>query len=762
MHTRIILLFTCLFICCGAFTTALADARAQDSTTTTNRYFKKKPTKREILRMNVEVLRDLSLEEITELADIAGVSSLEELIKLIVTTASKSAESLFDAPLPISAVTGEDIQRAGATSIMEALRLVPGVIVRETVAGNFDIHLRGFDAINPNAPNPLANNSITLVMVNNRIVYNDYQGATFWDNLPFGVNDIERIEVVRGPVSALYGANAVSGVIHFITKQPNSTRGLGASAVAQGGMNSTLLANAALSFAPENSPFSLRLTGNFDSRNRSNPEFYHFRQPNAMGGTLIPGGFQNTIDSRVDPNVRRAEPELATRRLGGTLHAAYTTDDFNLNIMGGYATARIHKPQAVGFAPTFVYFDSTWSAFGHLFGNYKDFSFSVDATTGYLNSLYNPSGPSAINLDWTNINVNLEYLLTFGTNFKWRNGVFARTTAMGTGFMNNRRWDASTSSIAKTGADKTQLVLSYFTKAEYMLDNLRIIGALRVDKFQLPNRFFLSPELAITYKPNSDVLLRASYGRALRTPFMINLYNDFPPTSFGTFALTVQGNQEQLPLTAQSFELGARLNLTDWLAADVEGFLSDLQDLDDAGSVGVVGSFMNLPLVKFSFYNLGMKPRMLGGTISLTASPNDDFRIQAFVTIQNTNVAGYEFREDPANPLRVTRTTDFNHLATPSYYGGIIVNYTPLDKLNINLNGYFYGAQTLEFSNGISENVKMPVDANFLLNATVGYQILDGLQIFANGRNLLGGGQRQYGFADRIGTVVTGGVRLNF
>jgi iron complex outermembrane receptor protein len=120
--------------------------QAQDSGTTEPvRYFKKKPTKREILRMNVEVLRDLSLEEITELADIAGVSSLEELIKLIVTTASKSAESLFDAPLPISAVTGEDIQRAGATSIMEALRLVPGMIVRETVPGNFDIHVRGFD-----------------------------------------------------------------------------------------------------------------------------------------------------------------------------------------------------------------------------------------------------------------------------------------------------------------------------------------------------------------------------------------------------------------------------------------------------------------------------------------------------------------------------------------------------------------------------------------------------------------------------------------
>lgn len=333
---------------------------------------------------------------------------------------------------------------------------------------------------------------------------------------------------------------------------------------------------------------------------------------------------------------------------------------------------------------------------------------------------------------------------------------------MGTGFMNNRCWDVAQGRAISAGADKTQLVLSYFTKAEYTLDNLRVIGALRVDKFQLPNRFFFNPELAITYKPSSDVLLRASYGRALRTPFMINLYNDFPPTSFGTFALTVQGNQEQLPLTAQSFEAGARINLTEWLSADIEGFLTDAQDFDNAGSVGFVGTFMNLPLLKFSFYNIGMRPRMLGGTLTLTASPNDDWRVQAFVTVQHTRVSGYEFREDAANPLRVTRTIDFDHLATPSYYGGVIVNYTPIEKLNINLNGYFYGSQTLEFSNGISENVKMPVSANLLLNATVSYQILDGLQVFANGRNLLGGGQRQYGFADRIGTVITGGVRLGF
>src|SRR5687768_7144471 len=127
--------------------------------------------------------------------------SLKELLNVKIVSVSKSAESLFDAPLSASVLTKEDILKSGATSIMEALRLVPGLIVREQTNGNYDIHLRGMDNV-PNAPFDLTSNTTTLVMVDNRPIYSYLMGGTFWETLPVSLHDVEKIEVVRGPAAA--------------------------------------------------------------------------------------------------------------------------------------------------------------------------------------------------------------------------------------------------------------------------------------------------------------------------------------------------------------------------------------------------------------------------------------------------------------------------------------------------------------------------------------------------------------------------------
>ena len=101
---------------------------------------------------------------------------LEALMNMEIVSASKQSESLFDAPVAASVVTGEEIKKSGCTSVMEALRLIPGVIVREVTPGNYDIHLRGYDAIDPNAMIALTSNTITLVMINSRPIYNEFQG----------------------------------------------------------------------------------------------------------------------------------------------------------------------------------------------------------------------------------------------------------------------------------------------------------------------------------------------------------------------------------------------------------------------------------------------------------------------------------------------------------------------------------------------------------------------------------------------------------
>src|SRR5689334_10138079 len=98
--------------------------------------------------------------------------SLEELMKVPISSASKKNETLFDAPLSSYTITQSDIKKAGSTSIMEALRLAPGVIVREQTNGSYDIHIRGFDNVLRHSETFTKTNLATLVMIDNRPVFN--------------------------------------------------------------------------------------------------------------------------------------------------------------------------------------------------------------------------------------------------------------------------------------------------------------------------------------------------------------------------------------------------------------------------------------------------------------------------------------------------------------------------------------------------------------------------------------------------------------
>jgi iron complex outermembrane recepter protein len=183
-------------------------------------------------------------QDSTSLKDVFAQFSLRDLLNVSIVTVSKQEEKIFDAPLASSVLTGDEIKAAGMTSVQEALRLIPGMIVREQTPGNYSIHIRGYDAIDPLGNILQANNTVTLVMINNRIVYNDQNGGTYWDALQVGIDDIDRIEVVRGAASALYGANAATGVINIITKKPYYKRGFYGStySITEQGIKSTTTA----------------------------------------------------------------------------------------------------------------------------------------------------------------------------------------------------------------------------------------------------------------------------------------------------------------------------------------------------------------------------------------------------------------------------------------------------------------------------------------------------------------------------------------
>ena len=168
--------------------------------------------------------------------------SLQDLMKIEIVSASKKAESTFDAPLSSTVVTKSEIEASGVTTIEEALRLVPGMIVREETNGNFDTHIRGNDNLPPGNFTFFSMNNMTLVMIDGRPVYNYANGGTFWETLPISLVDVERIEVVRGPSTALYGPNAVTGVINIITNKSSDKPVSAEGSIEAGAVNTSLAA----------------------------------------------------------------------------------------------------------------------------------------------------------------------------------------------------------------------------------------------------------------------------------------------------------------------------------------------------------------------------------------------------------------------------------------------------------------------------------------------------------------------------------------
>jgi iron complex outermembrane receptor protein len=142
--------------------------------------------------------------------------SLEDLMNLQVTSVSKKEQKLSKTGAAIFVITQDDIRRSGATNIPDLLRLAPGVDVSQVDANRWAISIRGFSDQHANK---------VLVLIDGRSVYSPSFSGVFWDMVDVPLQDIERIEIIRGPGGTVWGANAVNGVINIITKSAQATRG---------------------------------------------------------------------------------------------------------------------------------------------------------------------------------------------------------------------------------------------------------------------------------------------------------------------------------------------------------------------------------------------------------------------------------------------------------------------------------------------------------------------------------------------------------
>ena len=298
--------------------------------------------------------------------------SLEELMNVEIVSASRKEESLFDAPVSSSVITHEEIARSGVTTIPEALRLSPGLIVRETTNGNYEVFVRGFDNLHRYGSSTEQHNLYTLVMIDNRPVFNYNLGGTYWESLPIDLIDIERIEIVRGPSAPLFGPNAVTGVINIITRHPKK-EGMYPAGNVQYGSFDARIANVALGMKV-NDKLRFSLSGNHQQRDRSDDQYYVY-DADAFVETPNPGG--TIIAETAYP-----DSELAVEKKALNAFVEYrATDNIRVELSAGVQDAATQRFSYASNMPlAFNYNDSRYV---NLAGEFYGMGAKISYNRGY-------------------------------------------------------------------------------------------------------------------------------------------------------------------------------------------------------------------------------------------------------------------------------------------------------------------------------------------------------------------------------------------
>lgn len=388
-------------------------------------------------------------------SDLAEMS-LEELGSIEITSVSKRAERLSDAPATVFVITADDIRRSGVTSLPEALRLAPNLQVARVNSGSYAISARGFN-------NTIGNK--LQVLMDGRILYTPLFSGVFWDTPDVMLEDVERIEVISGPGATLWGTNAVNGVINVITKRASDTQGGLASANA-----GNLENNHALRFGSEAGNAAYRFYGKFFERDATT---------RTSGISDQDGWKRGEIGFRADWGSAAEGFTLLGAAYRGELDTESAED---LRISGSHLLARWNGRLASG---------GNVQLQGYLDQSHRDIPGSVRERLRIhdLEFQHQVAGLG-------------EHVLVWGIN---RHGA---------------RDDVENApTVAFYPAERNLDWTSVFAHGEYALDGerLRLIGGARVERNSYTGNEFL-PDLRLAWKPGPSQSVWLGVTRAVRTP----------------------------------------------------------------------------------------------------------------------------------------------------------------------------------------------------------------------------------------------------
>jgi iron complex outermembrane receptor protein len=461
--------------------------------------------------------------------------SVEELLDIDVTSVSKYPEKLSAAAAAVAVLTQEDIQTSGFTSIPEALRLVPGLDVARVDSHTWAISSRGFNDVFANK---------LLVLIDGRTVYTPLFSGVFWEVQDTLLEDIDRIEVVRGPGATLWGANAVNGVINIITKSARDTQGLLVSS--GGGTEDRGFANVRYGVKVDDNAF-LRIYAKYFDR-----------------------------DSSVLPDDTTAHDAWDMFRAGFRLDWEPTNQN-SFTVQGDIYTGNQDEDYLVPttrfpFAGKIEATDTVSG--GNLLGRWSH-SFSADSqltVQAYYDRTERDSPIFGEKRDTGDIDLQHRFSLGERQEVIW-----------GLGFRATHDDVTNSLNVSLLPDSRTLSLYSAFVQDEISIvpELFRLTLGSKFEHNDFTG-FEIQPSARVLWTPGHSQTFWASVSRAVRTPSRAEsdiVLNPAPPVPLPPGSITILGNPNMDSEELLAYELGYRVQPIDQLKLDLTAFYNDYDHL---------------------------------------------------------------------------------------------------------------------------------------------------------------------------------------
>ena len=469
-------------------------------------------------------------------ADSSFTMKIAGLGETVVVSASKVESTLANAPVTMSVVSAATLATAPSQNFGDILRNVPGVNVIQTSARDVNLSMR-------QGTSTLATS--TLVLLDGRSIYLDFFGFVLWDLVPSNPSDIKQIEVVRGPASAVWGANALTGVVNILTKTPRenpnttvyfSAGTFGTKGGSRQGSEDHYSFGGGISFAKAiNDKWSTRLIAgyvNSDPYSRPTGRIPVIQDPRVTGacngtpGTAnCIGGLQYPLDG---PGAGNFENDGTKQPKFDVRLDQDMSNGGRLTYSAGYSgtTGIIHT----GIGP-FNIQSGSYLGYGRI--GYSKGALKVAA----FGNLLDVEAPNLLLIDPNTLKpVDLNFKTQTYDFEIGHSKIVAEKHVLSYG--GNARRNQFDITLAPGAEDRNEFG-GYF-QDEFFVDKFRLTVGGRVDKFGNIDKAVFSPRVTAMFKPTADQSFRVSFNKAFRSPSAVNNYLNqdiFTPTTVNLSAL---------------------------------------------------------------------------------------------------------------------------------------------------------------------------------------------------------------------------------